>query len=94
MDAKTLQLKITLAGLKPPIWRRFRVSELMSLADLHTAIQITMGWHDEQLLEAVSNSSHPDHVDLSEWLDPGFNPTAFDRDSVNVALGRAFWSVA
>lgn len=64
MDAKTLQLKITLAGSKPPIWRRLRVSESMSLAH------------------------------LSEWLDPGFDPTAFDRDAVNIALVRAFWSVA
>jgi len=187
VDAKAIQLKITLAGSKPPIWRRLRVSESMSLADLHTAIQITMGWHDEHLyefefkgrrftalewdevgggqpsdtttlrslhvrrpktklryiydygdgwihdvvvegaeptdpkeelpvcsggklacppedcggiggyyhlLEAVSNPAHPDHADLSEWLGPGFDPTAFDRDAVNVALGRAFWSVA
>jgi hypothetical protein len=48
-DERSLQLKITLAGSKPPIWRRVRVSESMSLDELHRVIQIAMGWDDAHL---------------------------------------------
>lgn len=50
-DDKALQLKVTLTGSKPPIWRRIRVSESMLLADLHTVIQIAMGWENDHLHE-------------------------------------------
>jgi hypothetical protein len=44
-----LSLKVTLRNTKPPIWRRILVPADMSLADLHTAIQIAMGWDDSHL---------------------------------------------
>jgi len=44
----------------------------------------------EHLLEAVSDSTHPDHHELSEWLDPDFDPEAFDADRVNRDLRRFF----
>lgn len=40
-----LSLKVTLRNTKPPIWRRILVPGSMTLADLHIAIQIVMGWH-------------------------------------------------
>ena len=46
---KVLQLKITLAGSKPPIWRRVQVRESMHLGDLHRVVQIVMGWDDYHL---------------------------------------------
>jgi hypothetical protein len=39
-------LKVTLRGLKPPIWRRLLVPGSMTLGDLHIAIQAAMGWAD------------------------------------------------
>ncbi len=45
-NEKVVQLKITLAGSKPPIWRRVQVRESMHLGDLHRVIQIAMGWED------------------------------------------------
>jgi len=33
-----LQFKITLKGIRPPIWRRFLVPEGISLSDLHDVI--------------------------------------------------------
>ena len=48
---RVYQFKITLAGISPPIWRRFRVPEAYSFWDLHVAIQDAMGWLDSHLHE-------------------------------------------
>jgi len=47
------QLKITLKGTKPPIWRRIQVPESYTFWDLHVAIQDAMGWEDYHLHEFV-----------------------------------------
>ncbi len=44
-----LELKITLEGVKPPIWRRIQVPCTYSFWDLHVAIQDAMGWNDSHL---------------------------------------------
>ena len=43
------QLKITLSGITPPIWRKLLVSENITLYKLHHIIQITMGWTNSHL---------------------------------------------
>jgi hypothetical protein len=43
---RAYQLKITLHGSKPPIWRRVIVPGHITLGRLHEVIQITMGWLD------------------------------------------------
>ena len=42
-------LKVTLRGVKPPVWRRLLMPGTMTLGQLHTAIQAAMGWHDSHL---------------------------------------------
>jgi hypothetical protein len=45
-----LQFKITLRGVKPPIWRRVQVPEDYSFWDLHVAILSALdGWDDHHL---------------------------------------------
>ena len=44
-----LSLKVTLRGVKPPIWRRILVPGRMTLGELHDAIQTVMGWDDTHL---------------------------------------------
>jgi len=44
----------------------------------------------KHLLEAVEDPTHPNHKELSEWLDPDFNPEAFEADRVNRDLLRFF----
>ena len=44
-----LQFKITLKGIRPPVWRRFLVPEGLSLSDLHDVIQEVMGWWNSHL---------------------------------------------
>ena len=45
------QFKITLQGIKPPIWRRIQVPSTYTFWDLHVAIQNVMGWMDCHLHE-------------------------------------------
>ena len=42
------QLKITLADIKPPVWRRVEVTDC-TLSKLHEIIQIVMGWDGSHL---------------------------------------------
>src|SRR6476661_5938945 len=43
------QLKITLLGIQPPIWRRILVPSTMRFCWLHDAIQAVFGWTDTHL---------------------------------------------
>ena len=43
------QVKITLHGTKPPIWRRLRLPASTTLAQLHQVIQVAFGWQDAHL---------------------------------------------
>lgn len=43
------QLKVTLCGIRPPIWRRLLVPARHTLAQLHKAIQAAFGWEDDHL---------------------------------------------
>jgi hypothetical protein len=46
---KVYQFKITLEGIRPPVWRRIQVPETYTFWDLHVAIQDSMGWTDTHL---------------------------------------------
>ena len=40
------QIRLTLAGTTPPIWRRLLVSASMTLPQFHDVLQIAMGWQN------------------------------------------------
>lgn len=42
------QIKMTLKGIEPPIWRRIQTKDC-TLEELHALIQVTMGWEFEHL---------------------------------------------
>lgn len=48
---RTLQLKITLDHITPPIWRRVLVKEATTLQQFHTVIQRLFGWGDCHLYQ-------------------------------------------
>jgi hypothetical protein len=43
------ELKVSLAGFRPPIWRRVRLPATATLADLHEVIQVLFGWDGDHL---------------------------------------------
>ena len=47
-SAFVYQLKITLNGIKPPIWRRVQTQDC-TLDQLHRIIQTSLGWSDSHL---------------------------------------------
>jgi hypothetical protein len=77
------QFKITLSGIKPPIWRRIQVPETYTFWDLHVAIQDAMGWFDSHLhhFEVIHPLfQEPEHIGIpadDDWgsieIKPGWN---------------------
>ena len=50
---QTYQIKVTLRGSHPPIWRRIQVRSDITLAKLHRILQCVMGWQDSHLHQFV-----------------------------------------
>ena len=48
-DHAIYQLKVTLPGSRPPIWRRLEVRSATSLEKLHRIVQTAFGWTDSHL---------------------------------------------
>ncbi|OGA79132.1 MAG: hypothetical protein A3G81_00270 [Betaproteobacteria bacterium RIFCSPLOWO2_12_FULL_65_14] len=53
-DAMMYQIKVTLNGVRPSIWRRLVVPSSLSLMDLHDVLQVAMGWMDSHLHQFVA----------------------------------------
>jgi len=81
---KIYQLKVSLKGSKPPIWRRILVPSEMKLVDLHHTIQAAMGWHNCHLHQFKHGRTcfqpDPDPEFMGFW---GFD----DVDSAGVRIG-------
>jgi hypothetical protein len=52
---QTLQLKVTLLGIQPPIWRRIAVPGDINAFKLHEVLQAVMGWTNGHLHQFVAN---------------------------------------
>jgi pRiA4b ORF-3-like protein len=51
VPSEIYQIKVTLMGTKPPIWRRLLVPADLTLAQLHGVLQAAMEWDDSHLHE-------------------------------------------
>ncbi|MCK4908779.1 MAG: plasmid pRiA4b ORF-3 family protein [Planctomycetes bacterium] len=52
------QIKVSLEGSKPAIWRRFQVSGDDTLSRLHYALQIIMGWKNSHLHQFIIDGKY------------------------------------
>jgi len=48
-EVRIYQIKVTLQGVKPPVWRRLLVPGSISLRKLHDILQVALGWTDSHL---------------------------------------------
>ena len=58
VPAEIYQLKVTLLGTSPPIWRRLLVPADLTLAQLHDVLQAAMGWEDGHMHEFSIGRRH------------------------------------
>jgi hypothetical protein len=71
------ELKVSLTGFRPPIWRRVRLPVTVTLADLHEVIQVLFGWDGDHL--------HLFQAGKNQYSDPfGRFDEARDEGSVRV----------
>ena len=56
-SARLYQMKITLKGIEPPIWRRFVVPTFMKLSHFHVILQHIMGWENIAASEFLINGN-------------------------------------
>ncbi len=50
-EQEVYQIKVTLLGTEPAIWRRLLVPAAITLGELHQVLQTAMGWEDDHLHE-------------------------------------------
>ncbi|MDN7178757.1 plasmid pRiA4b ORF-3 family protein [Caballeronia sp. SEWSISQ10-4 2] len=51
--SSALQLRISLRGVSPLVWRRILIPEQITIAQLHHVMQFAMGWNDEHLHQFI-----------------------------------------
>lgn len=56
--ADIYQIKVTLRGSKPPIWRRIQVPSDINLGKLHRILQVVMGWYDSHLHQFIMGGTY------------------------------------
>src|SRR5208283_4014151 len=61
------QIKVTLLGTNPPIWRRLLVPAVLTLAQLHLVLQIAMGWEGGHMHEFRVGHRHFGPPDPEDW---------------------------
>jgi hypothetical protein len=60
--AEVYQIKLSLEGSKPPIWRRLWLPAAISLADVHDVIQIAMDWQNDHLHHFIAGNYNSSSV--------------------------------
>jgi len=74
------QLKVTLEGIEPPIWRRIVVPSEFTLYDLHCAIQLAMGWENSHLHDFTIKRQRYAVPDAEDFGNPLDETEAYLRD--------------
>lgn len=85
------QVKITLRGSKPPIWRRVLVPDDFTMERFHRVIQAAMGWENSHLHEFETSKARYVMMEMQEDFDIGFGfgPTKDVVDELKATLKQA-----
>ena len=78
---RVYQLRITLLGIQPQIWRRIQVPSTIRLCCLHDVLQVVMAWTDSHLHQFEKNGKYwgvPETDDYGIGL----------RDESRVTIGK------
>ena len=75
------QLKITLIGTKPPIWRRIEVPSTILLCCLHDIFQVLMGWSDSHMHQFAKDGKRWGMASFDEFNELGL----LDEQNANLA---------
>jgi hypothetical protein len=78
--AAVYQLKVTLKGIRPPIWRRVLVPDNIVLAQLHAVVQTVMGWEDSHM--------HSFKIEGLEYGEPSIDSYVTVKDERRFTLGE------
>jgi hypothetical protein len=78
MARRIFQLRVTLDGTQPPVWRRLLVPGGYTLDRVHRVIQLGMGWHGSHL--------HSIDVDGDTFGEPDPDGELGVRDELDVRL--------
>jgi len=70
---KVYAIKVTLLGTEPPVWRRFLVERDITLGQLHSTLQIVMGWTNSHLHQfLLRKQKQSDRTKLGDLIgEPG-----------------------
>lgn len=90
MGMSVYQLKATLLGTKPPIWRRVVVPEDTTLARLHDILQAAFGWWDCHLHEFEIDGVRYGVDDGEDWHPPKDERRARLRNLVKAGSSFAY----
>jgi len=77
------QLKISIKGAKPPIWRRILVKSDSTFVELHDIIQKIFNWEDYHLYQFDGDKSYTDAYSIQESL--YHNPNLKDAIQYNIS---------
>jgi hypothetical protein len=72
------QIKVTLLGTNPPIWRRLLVPSVLTLAQLHDVVQTAMGWQGGHMHEFRAGRRYFGKPD-PEYRSIGIEPVENER---------------
>jgi len=89
MAAVLLELKLTLVGIKPLIWRRLYVPNQITLKRLHELIQAVADWKDDHMHEFVIAEKRYGRPAPREVV-PVYNEALFRLHSLPLAVGTSF----
>jgi len=76
---RTYQIKVTLQGSRPPIWRRLLVPGSIALDKLHDVLQAAIGWDSAHLHRF---NVHGEHYGV--FFDDGFNEGQIDETGLRL----------